>query len=41
LRAQLEVGVEALDRGDFVELDEAEIEHYLKPGQTRSRKHTR
>src|SRR3970282_686751 len=30
-RARLRVGVEALDRGDFVELDETELEGYLRP----------
>ncbi len=29
LRAQIEAGVDALDRGDFVELDGAELEAYL------------
>ena len=41
LRARLLVGVEALDRGDFVELDEAELEGYLRPARTRSRKRSR
>ncbi len=29
LRAQIEAGVDALDRGDLVELDGAELEAYL------------
>jgi antitoxin ParD1/3/4 len=41
LRARLRVGVEALDRGDFVELDETELEGYLRPARTRSRKRSR
>ena len=30
LRAQIKAGVEALDRGDFVEVDDAELEGYLE-----------
>ena len=41
LRARLLVGVEALDRGDFVELDETELERYLRPARARSRKRAR
>ncbi len=29
LKMQIEAGVEALERGDFVELDDAELEAYL------------
>lgn len=30
LRAQIKAGVEALDRGDFVEMDDAELDDYLE-----------
>jgi antitoxin ParD1/3/4 len=30
LRAQIKAGVDALDRGDFVEVDDAELEGYLE-----------
>jgi len=30
LRAQIKDGAEALDRGDFVEIDEADLESYLE-----------
>ena len=30
LRAQLKVGIDALDRGDFVEIDDADLERYLE-----------
>jgi antitoxin ParD1/3/4 len=30
LRTQIKAGVDALDRGDFVEVDDAEIEEYLE-----------
>lgn len=30
LRAQIRVGLDALDRGDFVELDEADLEGHLE-----------
>ncbi len=30
LRAQIKAGVEALDRGDFVEMDGVELEGYLE-----------
>jgi antitoxin ParD1/3/4 len=30
LRVQIKAGVEALDRGDFVELGEAELDNYLE-----------
>jgi hypothetical protein len=29
LRAQIKVGVDALDRGDFVEVDDADLDDYL------------
>jgi antitoxin ParD1/3/4 len=29
LRAQVKAGIDALDRGDFVELDDAELDGYL------------
>jgi len=41
LRAQLQAGKEALDRGDFVELDAADLERYLRPAAVRSRKRSR
>jgi len=30
LRVQIKAGIDALDRGDFVELDEAELDDYLE-----------
>jgi antitoxin ParD1/3/4 len=30
LRVQVKAGINALDRGDFVEVDEAELEDYLE-----------
>jgi hypothetical protein len=41
LRAQLTMGVEALDRGDFVTLDESDLEHFLATGRPRRRKRSR
>jgi len=41
LRAQLQAGKEALDRGDFVELDAADLERYLTTAAVRSRKRSR
>ena len=42
LRTQLEIGVAALDRGEFVELDDAELERYLTPASVRpTRKRSR
>ena len=38
LRAQINAGVEALDRGDFVELDVDGVETYLKAMRAPSRK---
>ena len=40
LRAQVKAGVDALDRGDFVELDEADLDGFLK-GLTTSDKRER
>jgi antitoxin ParD1/3/4 len=41
LRAQIKAGVDALDRGDFVEVDEAELDGFLEGLTTSSRKHDR
>jgi antitoxin ParD1/3/4 len=41
LRAQLQAGIDALDRGDYVELDEAEVERYLVPTPARRRRRAR
>jgi antitoxin ParD1/3/4 len=30
LRVQIKAGVDALDRGDFVEVDDAELDDYLE-----------
>ena len=30
LRAQVKVGIDAIDRGDFAEVDEADLEGYLE-----------
>ena len=30
LRAQIKMGADAIERGDFVEIDEADIGHYLE-----------
>jgi antitoxin ParD1/3/4 len=30
LRAQVKVGIDAIDRGDFAEIDEADLEGYLE-----------
>jgi antitoxin ParD1/3/4 len=37
LRAQLGSGIDALDRGDFLELDDRELERYLATATTRTR----
>jgi antitoxin ParD1/3/4 len=37
LRAQLQIGVAALERGDYVDLDEAQLDRYLGPKTVRSR----
>src|SRR5439155_8186460 len=35
LRAQLQAGIDALDGGDYVDLDEVEFERYLAPSPDR------
>ena len=30
LRAQIKAGIDALDRGDFIEVDDAELDDYLE-----------
>ena len=41
LRVQLQAGVEALDRGDFVDIEESELEGYLNGLTVARRKRTR
>jgi antitoxin ParD1/3/4 len=41
LRAQIKAGVDALDRGDFVEVDDAELDGFLEGLTTGSGKHAR
>jgi antitoxin ParD1/3/4 len=41
LRAQLQAGVDALDRGDFIELDESDLRHHFAPARNRRRKRAR
>jgi antitoxin ParD1/3/4 len=41
LRAQIKAGVDALDRGEFIELDDGGLDGYLEGLTTRSGKHTR
>jgi len=41
LRAQIKAGVDALDRGDFVEVDDADLEGYLEGLTIPSGKHAR
>jgi len=41
LRAQIKAGVDALDHGDFVEVDDAELDGFLEGLTTSSRKHDR
>lgn len=41
LRAQIKAGIDALDRGDFVEVDDAELDDYLEGLTGPSGKHTR
>jgi antitoxin ParD1/3/4 len=41
LRAQLRTGIDALERGDFIEVHEGEIEPYLTRPRTRARKRRR
>jgi antitoxin ParD1/3/4 len=38
LRARLSAGVDALDRGDFVELDEDDLERHLVASTTRAKR---
>jgi antitoxin ParD1/3/4 len=40
LRAQIKAGADALDRGDFVEIDETDLDSYLE-GVTTPSKHAR
>jgi antitoxin ParD1/3/4 len=41
LRAQIKAGVDALDRGDFVEVDDADLDRFLEGLTTPSGKHAR
>jgi antitoxin ParD1/3/4 len=41
LRAQIKAGVDALDRGDFVEVDDGELDGFLEGLTTRLGKHAR
>jgi antitoxin ParD1/3/4 len=41
LRAQSKAGIDALDQGDFVELDDAELDDYLEGLTAPSDKHAR
>ena len=41
LRAQVKAGVDALERGDFVEVDDADLDDYLEGLTTRPDKHPR
>lgn len=41
LRAQIKAGVDALDRGDFDELDDAELDGYLERLTTAAKKRPR
>jgi antitoxin ParD1/3/4 len=41
LRSQLKAGVDAMDGGDFVELDDASLERYLETGKVRRSKRAR
>lgn len=41
LRAHLQAGIAALDRGNFVELDAAELESYLQATKVSPRKRSR
>ena len=40
LRAQIEAGLEALDRGEFKEVPDTDLEHYLEELATRAGKRT-
>jgi antitoxin ParD1/3/4 len=41
LRAQIKVGTDALERGDFTEIDEADLRGYLEQLTTSAPKHAR
>jgi antitoxin ParD1/3/4 len=41
LRAQLKAGTDALERGDFIEVDDADLERYLERLTTPAPKHAR
>ena len=41
LRAQLKAGTDALDRGDFIEVDDADLERYLERLTTPAPRHAR
>jgi antitoxin ParD1/3/4 len=41
LRAQVKTGTDALERGDFIEVDDADLEMYLEPLMTPAPKHAR
>ena len=41
LRAQIKVGIDALDRGDFIEVDDADLEGYLERLTTAAEKRVR
>ena len=41
LRAQLKAGTDALGRGDFIEVDDADLERYLERLTTPVPKHAR
>lgn len=41
LRAQVKAGTDALERGDFIEVDDADLEIYLERLTTRAPKNAR
>lgn len=41
LRAQVKAGIDALDRGDFIEVDDADLEGYLERLTSSVRAHAR
>lgn len=41
LRAQLKVGTDAIEGGDFIEVDDADLERYLERLMTPAPKHAR
>jgi antitoxin ParD1/3/4 len=41
LRAQIKAGTDALERGDFIEVDDADLERYLERLTTPAPKHPR